>query len=192
MRKYSSILTSVKTKIALITVVLFLTTTAVYAGATWHSTNGPNENGSDWVLTGTATLSSPHHHVCMNVTVPEGPNAGSFTLLCSGTSNFTCSVPRVRITGSSVPVSWRLHADSASHCGGNQTTGSPPTSGTFPMSPTAISLLTMETTAINSLFANAPGAFIAIGFLALSGLLTISLLLVHIKHKVSRISKDVN
>jgi len=130
------------------TAILILATVA-FAGATWLSTNGPTWDGSSWVLTGTATISSPHHHVCMTLSVPDGPNAGTHTVQCSALGNFTCTVDGNSVASSTSPITWSLFAASSSGCGGNTTTGSPPTGGQFgPTGPTSITLSGLNATTI--------------------------------------------
>ena len=143
------------------TIGFFILSTVALASATWLSTNGPNWDGTNWVLTGTATISSPHHHVCMNVSIADGPNAGSFTMICSGTSSFTCTIPGSSIGGAS-STTWSLFASSSSGCGGNTTVGSPPTGGEIgPTGPNAVNLKSFDVRAIspierllNRVFAN--------------------------------------
>ena len=119
---------------------LLLSGTTAFAGATWLGTNGPNWNGTNWVQTGDVILTNPHHHVCMSVSVPDGPNAGSFTFLCSGTSSFNCTISGSSVSSSSGAITWQLSGHSSNSCGGN-TVGGP--SGTFALngtSPTAVTL----------------------------------------------------
>ena len=78
------------------------------AAATNWSTNGPNWNGTNWVLTGTVTLTGPDRFVCMTVTVPSGPNQGSFTVYCPTGGNFTCTVSGSSVASSQGAISWQL------------------------------------------------------------------------------------
>lgn len=134
---------------ALLTTViaLLLATSAAFASATWSNISGPTWNGAAWVLTGTVTLRSPHHYACMHVTVPDGPNAGTFSIRCpaggtSGSHPFSCTVLQSQVAGATGLIPWYLFADSNSTCGrGNITLGNPGVNGSIdPSDPTVVSL----------------------------------------------------
>lgn len=138
--------------LVLIFLLLFASATSVFAAATWSNISGPNWNGSAWVLDGTVTLRSPHHYACMHVTVPDGPNAGTFNLVCpasgtAGTHTFTCTLAASSVSGATSSIPWYLFADSNSSCAeGNTTLGTPNVNGSIdPTGPTAIVLAGAET-----------------------------------------------
>ncbi len=119
------------------------------AGATWSGVSGPSWNGTNWVITGSATLTSPHTAaVCVGV---DTPNDVEVAVVCSGTSTFTCT-----ITGASVAsepaggIAWRLYASNQSDCSltsGNRTDGTPAQNGTFASGgtgPTAVALSSFD------------------------------------------------
>ncbi|HEY53360.1 MAG TPA: hypothetical protein G4N94_07885 [Caldilineae bacterium] len=67
---------------------------------------------------------------------------------CSGVSNFTCTVAGNSVASSTSPITWSLFAASSTGCGGNTTTGSPPTGGEFgPTGPNAVILQSLNATA---------------------------------------------
>ena len=125
---------------------LFVMTSIALAGASWTIDAGstPEWNGTDWIFQGTVSLRNPHHYSCVHVTVPSGPNAASFSQLCSdgggaGTFAFQCVIPGSSVAESSVPAEWYLFADSNSSCSSGNIVRGP--GGSFgPTGPTAIVL----------------------------------------------------
>ena len=131
-------------------VALLAITTIALAGASWtiDAEHTPTWNGVDWVFEGSVTLRNPHHYSCVHVSVPNGPNTGSFSQLCSGgggagTYAFQCVVSGSSVADSLAPAEWYLFADSNSSCNSGNIVRGP--GGTFgPTGPTAISLWDAE------------------------------------------------
>lgn len=124
----------------------FAATTIALAGASWNIDigNTPYWDGNDWIFQGTVTLTNPHHYSCVHVSVPDGPNSGSYRHVCSGgggagTHNFQCVIPGASVADTSVPAQWYLFADSNSSCTSGNIVRGP--EGYFgPTGPTAITL----------------------------------------------------
>ena len=101
-----------------------------------------SENGN-WVWSGTATTTSPHHYVCI-----EFPGTSVSPVRCSGSISglgsrpFTCTVPASTFSGVTGNASWRIFANNHTNCQGPQSANPPGSattySGTF--IPTAVSL----------------------------------------------------
>jgi hypothetical protein len=135
--------------LAIVTVLLaafFMATTIALAGATWNIDigNTPSWDGADWIFQGTVTLTNPHHYSCVHVSVPDGPNAGTYRHVCTGgggagTHSFQCVIPGSSVASTSVPAQWYLFADSNSSCTSGNIVRGP--EGYFgPTGPTAVTL----------------------------------------------------
>lgn len=125
--------------------LLLLLAALASASATWSGVSGPTWNGTNWVITGSATLGSPHDTVCVGV---DTPTDAEVAVSCSGTTSFTCTITGASVANEPSAISWRLYASNMSNCSlttGNRTDGTPVTNGTFAPNgtgPNAVSLST--------------------------------------------------
>lgn len=123
-----------------------------WAATTWGTITGPSFNGSNWVTSGTVTLSGSDKTPCFEYDTPNDPLA---TLLCvCPTCNppvtnapFTCTLPGASVANEPGAINWQLVTYTGNGtCTGSREPGTPVRSGTFAPNgtgPLAVSLASL-------------------------------------------------